>query len=125
VAPGRGHRQALARIGAPLAFLAAFTILALLVHSALSGGRKGTTTAVTRKHRIKPVHIPPDNNTITVPTTTRKKPAGPPKRYYVVVAGDSFGSIAARYGTTIQHIEELNPGVSSSALRIGQRVRVR
>jgi LysM repeat protein len=122
----RGQRQALARIGAPLAFLAAFTILALLIHSALSDSKTTTTTArtVTNSHRIRPVHIPPDNNTATVPTTT-KKPAGPPKRYYIVVAGDSFGSIASRYGTTIERIAALNPGADSSSLTIGERIRVR
>jgi LysM repeat protein len=119
----RGHRQALARIGAPLAFLAAFTILAVLVHSALSDGGGPTTTATTHRSTTT-VKAPPDNNR-TIPTTTRKQVSGPPKRYYIVVAGDSFGSIASRYGTTIERIAALNPGVDSSALRIGQRVRVR
>src|SRR3954453_20980284 len=123
MAPRRGHRRGVARVGAPLAFLGAVTILVVLVHSALSGGSGATTTATTRR-RTTPITVPPPDNTTTGRTTTRKRTTGPPKRYYIVVAGDSFGSIASRYGTTIQRIEALNPGVDSSALRIGQRVRV-
>jgi LysM repeat protein len=120
----RGRRQELTRIGAPLAFLAAFTILALLVHSALSGGNGATTTATT-KRRTTPVIVPPPDNHTTGGTTTRKQSTGPPKRFYIVASGDTFGSIAAQYGITVERIVALNPDADSSALRIGQRIRVR
>jgi LysM repeat protein len=117
----RGHRKELTRIGAPLAFLGAVTVLVVLVHSALSGGHKATTTTT---RRVTTHQATTTIDTTTVRTTTKKQTTGPPKRYYLVVSGDSFGSIASRYGLTITRIEALNPGVDSSALRIGQRIRV-
>ena len=39
--------------------------------------------------------------------------------------GDTFGSIAAKVGTTISALETLNPGVSSTALQVGQKIRVK
>jgi LysM repeat protein len=118
----RDRRRELARIAAPVAFLLAVTIAVLLIRS----GLHHSTTATEA--------IPP-----TVPTTTRaagtttgSKPKAAPKskpnpaaEYYTVGSGDTFGSIATKYGTTVQEIETLNPGVSSSALSVGQRVRVK
>jgi LysM repeat protein len=46
------------------------------------------------------------------------------RRFYTVVAGDTFGVIAAKTKTTVQQLELLNPGVSSTSLHIGQRLRV-
>jgi LysM repeat protein len=122
--PRRGARQELTRIGAPLAFLAAVTVLVLLVHSALSGGKKPATTAKTSTTRTT-THQTTTQHTTTRKTTTGKGRTGPPKRYYIVVAGDTFGAIAAKYNSTVDEIVALNPGVDSSALRIGQKIRVR
>jgi len=51
-------------------------------------------------------------------------PAGP-GTYHTIQAGDTFGRLAKQYGTTIAEIEKLNPGVSPSRLKIGQKVRVK
>jgi LysM repeat protein len=42
-----------------------------------------------------------------------------------VQSGDTFGTIAAREGIAVGRLEQLNPGVSSSALAVGQRIRVK
>jgi membrane-bound lytic murein transglycosylase D len=53
-----------------------------------------------------------------------QQPAAPPASgVHSVVKGDSLWNIANRYGTTVQQIMALN-GLSSSALQIGQRLRI-
>src|SRR5438552_1359648 len=119
----RDRRRELARIVAPVAFLLAVTIAVLLVRSGLRGGGGATTDAIPQ----------------TVPTATRPAVTSPAKpktattaqtqtsaaEYYTIGSGDTFGSIAAKYGTTVAQLEALNPGVSSSALTVGQRIRVK
>jgi LysM repeat protein len=109
---GRSSRPGLAHYAAPVAFLAGVTIAVLLVHSALNH-HSGTTTT-----------------TATVATTgrtaTTKKPVGhAARRVYVVQSGDTFGTIAAKVGISVAQLEALNPGVSSNALRVGQKLRTR
>jgi LysM repeat protein len=117
----RNSRRALARIVAPVAFLLAVTIAVLLVRSGLNHGGATTTEAI-------PPTVP--TSTRAVVTTKGSKPKPKPKpsssaEYYTVESGDTFGSIATKYGTTVGELEALNPGVSSSALAVGQRVRVK
>ncbi len=61
--------------------------------------------------------------TTTVGSTTSSTTAG--AQYYTVRKGDTFGSIAAKEGTTVAQLEQLNPGVCSNALQVGQKLRVR
>jgi LysM repeat protein len=103
----------LAHYGAPAAFLAAVTIAVLLVHSAFNGG-SSTTTATTAPHA-----------TAAATTTRPKKHAAPAKRFYTVQTGDTFGSIAAKEGITVEQLQSLNPGVSSNALQVGQKLRIK
>ena len=107
----RAH-TGVAHYAAPVAFLAGVTIAVLLVHSALSG--HGTSTTVTR------------------PTTTARSTVGATtgsatgkKKVYVVQTGDTFGTIAAKVGISIERLQALNPGVSSNALQVGQKLRTR
>jgi LysM repeat protein len=127
----RSSRRSAAHYLAPAAFLLAATVLALLIHSAL-GGRGispgGTTT------QLGPVTPPsarvPGRTTRTVTSThtsgtdtTSGAVAG--AAYATVQSGDTFGSIAARNGTSVSELEGLNPGVSSNSLQVGQRIRVK
>ena len=109
-----------ARLAAPAAFLLAVTVAVLLVRSALrdpdDGGSKtvsvstrATTTAAAAKRT----------------TPARTQPARPRARYYAIESGDTFGTVAAKFGTTVAALQTLNPDVSSNALVIGQRIRVR
>jgi LysM repeat protein len=46
-------------------------------------------------------------------------------QFYTVASGDTFGSISAKTGVPISQLEQLNPGVSTNALQVGQRLRVK
>ncbi len=125
------RRQELTRYGAPAAFLAAVTIAVILIKAGLNGGSGSTTT----------VESLPTTSTATKPTTTTTKlvltgpQAGttttttetttPGAEYYVVQSGDTLGSIAQKYKTTVDELMTLNPGTDPTALHIGQRIRVK
>ena len=128
----RAPRRSAARYLAPAAFLLAVTILALLIHSALGG--KGispgpTTTVLGPVTRPSTTRVPTATtgtitSTHTAATgTTAGGVAG--AEYTTVQSGDTFGAIASRTGTSVAEIEGLNPGVSSNALQVGQRIRVK
>ncbi|PHR47012.1 MAG: lytic transglycosylase [Fluviicola sp.] len=44
---------------------------------------------------------------------------------YTIQSGDNFWAIAKKYNTTISELESLNPGVDSSDLKVGQKIRVK
>ena len=72
-----------------------------------------------------PVQPPP--TTITppepIPQALPTAPAGNASQH-VVVRGDSFSTIAKKYGVTAKAIGEANPGVDSTRLKIGQKLAV-
>ncbi len=43
---------------------------------------------------------------------------------YTIAKGDTFGSLAKKNGVTIKAIEAANPGVNSSHLKIGQKIKM-
>jgi LysM repeat protein len=47
-----------------------------------------------------------------------------PGREYVVAKGDSFSTIAKKAHVSVKAIEQANPGVNSSKLKIGQKLQV-
>ena len=103
-------RSRLTRWAAPVAFLAAVTIGALVVRAGLDHGRHHAKTPST-----------------TVTSTTKKTHGHRPKqavRWYTVVSGDTLAAIAAKTGTTVAALEHLNPGIDPTALRIGKKIRV-
>jgi hypothetical protein len=106
------------RYAAPAAFLLAATIAILLIRSGLHGSEPATTTgaATVTKAKSKP-------KPATTRKTTTKRTTGA-ARYYTVVAGDTFATIASKSGTTVAEVERLNPGIKSTSLFIGQRIRV-
>ncbi len=71
------------------------------------------------------VPTPPIPTTNT--TTTKTPPVNPSKTYYVyhkVRAGETLGSIAEKYKTTVSNIKRLN-GLRSSRIYVGQRLKVK
>ena len=103
-------RGRVTRWAAPIAFLAAVTIGALVVRAGLDHGRHHAQTPST-----------------TVTSTTKKTHGHRPKqavRWYTVVSGDTLAAIAAKTGTTVAALEHLNPGIDPTALRIGKKIRV-
>ena len=103
-------RSRLTRWAAPVAFLAAITIGALVVRAGFHSGRhhhaQTPTTTVTSKKKHGPGH--------------KRHTA----RTYTVQSGDTLGVIAAKTGTTVARLEQLNPGIEPTALRVGQKIRV-
>ena len=119
-------RQQVARYAAPAAFLLAVTIAVLLVRAGLGGGggQPATTAqapATRPSTRTATVPSAPATTALTTSTGSTTTAAGT----YTVQRGDTFGAIAAKEGTTVAALEELNPGVSSTALRVGQQIRVK
>lgn len=87
---------------APAAFLLAATVAVLLIRAGFESGGGGA---------------PPT----TVAGTTGKTTV----RYWTVRAGDTYAVIAKATGVSVLRIQHLNPGVSSTSLYIGQRIRIR
>jgi LysM repeat protein len=68
-------------------------------------------------------------STTSTQTSTRvgsasAKKGGVKTKFYVVRSGDSLSVISARTGVPLPTLESLNPGVSSGALQVGQRLRL-
>jgi LysM repeat protein len=103
-------RSRVTRYAAPVAFLAAVTIGAVVVRAGLEHGKHPTATRTTTVG--------------SKTTTTRTHSHKPHLRTYTVQSGDTFGSIATMTGTTVATLEQLNPGVDPTALRIGEKIRV-
>ena len=124
------RRQELTRYGAPAAFLAAVTIAAILVKAGLNGNSSTTVaitssstarTATTATTTTKLVLTAPQGST----TTTTTETTTPGAEYYVVVSGDTLGSIAQKYNTTVDELSTLNPGIDPTALTVGQKIRIK
>jgi LysM repeat protein len=124
------RREQLTRYGAPAAFLAAVTIAAILVKAGLNGGSSTTvaitssstartTTAATTTTKL--VLTAPAGSTTTTTTETTTQGA----EYYVVVSGDTLGSIAQKYNTTVDELTTLNLGIDPTALTVGQKIRIK
>ena len=114
---------------APAAFLLAVTIAVLVVRSGLDTA--ATTTIATSPLRTVPVTTVTSRSS---PAKQAQKPKPKPKpkttpapavQYYTVVSGDTFGVISSRTGVTVAELERLNPNVESTALYIGQRIRIK
>ncbi len=60
-----------------------------------------------------------------VQALVNQKLAKPAAVYYTVRAGDNLSAIAARYGTTWQHIRDLNGLSNPNLIHPGQRLRVK
>ena len=68
---------------------------------------------------------PPPQTTPTLPARPHVRRAAGFTRFYVVQRGDSFSSIAVKTKTSVARLEQLNPKASPTALRVGQRIRVK
>lgn len=107
------------RYAAPAAFLLAVTVAVVLIHSGLESGGRYTAT---RPGGTSP---PPARQTTATTPRTSARGKGAAKRFWTVRAGDTFGVIAQQTGVSVSQLQRLNPKVSSTALYIGERVRIR
>jgi LysM repeat protein len=124
-------RKQLTRYGAPAAFLAAVTIAVILIKAGLDSGSGSTTTVglPTTPTTTKAATTTTTKLVLTGPragtTTTATETTTPGAEYYVVESGDTLGSIAEKYSTTVDELMTLNPGIDPTAMHIGQRIRVK
>jgi LysM repeat protein len=122
-------RRELTRYGAPAAFLAAVTIAVILVRAGLNGSGSVTTVGALPTTSRTPTQAHTTTKLVlTSPqasTATTTETATPGAEYYNVQNGDTLGSIAEKYATTVDEVMALNPGVDPTALHIGQRIRVK
>jgi LysM repeat protein len=114
-------RREVTRYGAPAAFLAAVTIAVLLVKAGLNSGDTGTTTSSVRRATVPTATARTTTQLVLTTTTPTSTTAA---AYYEVQSGDTLGSIAVKYGTTVDQLLSLNPGIDPATLRVGQRIRV-
>jgi len=114
VSPAAESRRRAAHVAAPFLFLAAVTIAVLLIRAGLESGSSTTTSTQTQ---TAPTH--------TTTTTKKHKTTPGASRFYTVQGCDSFSSISVKTGISISELERLNPGVSSNALHVGQKLRVK
>jgi LysM repeat protein len=111
-------REELARYAAPAAFVLAVTIAALLIRSGFESGSSGSAAPATS---IATTTRAETTTTTTASTSTTTTTA---KQYYTIQSGDTYDTVAAKYGKTADDLLALNPGVDPHALRIGQKIRV-
>ena len=55
--------------------------------------------------------------------STKAAVAGPGE--YVIASGDNLGRIAKKVGLSLKALQDLNPGVDSNKLRIGQKLKTK
>ena len=94
---------------APAASLLAVTAAVLAFHYGFQHQPRAAVPVVTR----------------TVPAQPRVQRTAAFTRIYVVQRGDSFSVIAAKTHTSVAALERLNPKVSPTGLRVGERIRVK
>ena len=121
-------RQQVTHYGAPAAFLAAVTIAVILIKAGLNGG-SATTTAVLPTTSTATKTTTTTKLVLTAPragtTSTATDTTAPGAEYHVVQSGDTLGSMAEKYSTTVDELMTLNPGIDPTALHIGQKIRVK
>ncbi len=98
------------RYGLPALALAAVTAAVILARPVIHGGETvRPAPATTAEERWRPA-----------PLRTKGKQASA----YFVRSGDTLASIAERFGTTVDRLMELNPGIAPLGLRPGETIRV-
>ena len=112
----------LKRYGAPAAFLAAATIAVILIKAGLSDGTNTETSTVATPPPV--TTTAPKVTTQLVITASTPTTTDAEGEYYVIESGDTLGSIAVKYDTTVEELVRLNPDVDPTALRVGERIRV-
>src|SRR3954454_4908771 len=109
-------RLRLARFLGPLALIA-FTVAVLTIVSGSgvmgddsSSGSAGTRDISTATEKSKTTTGPKRNR---IPAT------------YTIRANDTLSGIAARWGTTVEKLQELNPDLDPQGLVAGQKIKLR
>lgn len=64
------------------------------------------------------------NMPVVTPPVTMTPPVATAGTEYVVVQGDTLGKIAKKNGVTLKALEEANPGVVPTKLKVGQKLQI-
>ena len=124
------RRVWVARLAAPAAFLLAATVAVLAIRAGLSRGEEGeqaaTPAAATTTTRGAQAGRATQTNRRERASRRARRPRQPPARanFYTIESGDTFAIVADKYGTSVEALLELNPGVDPTQLAVGQRIRV-
>jgi LysM repeat protein len=101
----------LPRLIAPAVFLVAvIAVLAIAVNSGVVGGKKTGVPATTGNGTTHP--------------SAKASSSPKPKKFYVVRSGDTLSAIAAKHHTTVVELQTLNPSLTSTTLRVGQKIKL-
>lgn len=73
---------------------------------------------------IKPREVPDQPERTTPQRTTPNTTAGGSYQYHKVKSGETLGTIATRYGTSVSKIQQMN-GLRSTRIYVGQRLKVK
>ena len=95
-------------------FLLAVTGAVLLVRSSLRDGDEAAATTTRSTPAVK----------TTLPRATKPR-VRVPAQWYVIQSGDTLDAIAGRFATSVDDLLQLNPGVEPTALRPGERLRIK
>ncbi len=115
-----------ARWIAPTALLAALLAVAVIWASSTGGEEEqsGSTPGQTStQERARTGTTAGRTSRTPAPRTTATTATGPES--YTVQAGDTLGTIATENDTTVAELQELNPGVDSQSLTVGQEIKLR
>jgi len=75
--------------------------------------------------RVNPGAIRPGQKLKLRLKVPKPKPKPPGPRFHTLRSGESFGSVAAKTGRSIDRLQQLNPKLKPTALQPGDRVRLR
>jgi peptidoglycan DL-endopeptidase LytF len=114
-------RDDVLRWAAPAAFLAAVTVAVLLVRAGLNHDAPATPQPSVNVPTVTAATPTATTTAVVTKSTTATTAA----TTYTIQSGDTYGSIAAKLGTTVAELQALNPGVDSNALSVGQKIRVK
>ena len=104
----------------PLAILAALVAIFAIVSATTGDDDSGSTPKQTStEERRSDRKRTSTGETKTTSTTPKSEP-----KTYTVKPGDTLAGIAETTGVPIEELQELNPGVDSNSLSIGQELRL-
>lgn len=115
-------RRSPARFLAPLALIAVIIVFLAIINGSGGSSSSGTATTTQSSSSAKSTKDSAKTTGSNAKKAARKKAA---KKTYTVQAGDSFGTIAAKTGITVDQLQALNPSADSTQLQTGQKLRVK
>ena len=86
---------------------------------------KGTAPAAAPAAAPEAAPAQPTAQPEAQPAPKTEQPTAPAGETYTIKAGDTLYSIARRYGTTVDEITRLNPGLKATELKIGTQIRIK